>query len=217
MARKLILKEDGLNGTPNSPVGYRFIGYDNTTASQKVGATVSSIGGSSSSGAYITSQVSITPSEIISMNTSPVELILSPGVGKLIIVEKVVVGMDGNGATSSYSGVEDYGLVVTYGNNPSQTLGDPASIFASILVSSGTLSQPVVYTYSPYLSDMSSTAFALQDNIFFNLSPVDGILGNNPPLLFPNLGIYLTTNGSVDIEEGNVPINIYLTYRIITL
>ena len=47
MARKILLKEDGLTGTSNTPSGYRYVGYDGTTVSEKAGATVSSIGGGS--------------------------------------------------------------------------------------------------------------------------------------------------------------------------
>ncbi len=45
MARKILLKENGLSGSESTPSGYRYIGYDNTTPSQKSGATVSSLGG----------------------------------------------------------------------------------------------------------------------------------------------------------------------------
>jgi hypothetical protein len=43
--RKTIYKEDGLNGSPNSPTGYKYVGYDGETFSEKSGATVSAIGG----------------------------------------------------------------------------------------------------------------------------------------------------------------------------
>ena len=33
MARKILLKEDGLTGTSNTPSGYRYVGYDGTTVS----------------------------------------------------------------------------------------------------------------------------------------------------------------------------------------
>ena len=45
--KRLIFKEDGLNGSSNTPSGYRYVGYDGTTISQKSGATVSGIGESS--------------------------------------------------------------------------------------------------------------------------------------------------------------------------
>lgn len=48
MARRIILKENGLSETGNTLSGYRFLGYDGTTVSEKFGATVSPIGGSGS-------------------------------------------------------------------------------------------------------------------------------------------------------------------------
>ena len=64
---------------------------------------------------------------------------------------------------------------------------------------------------------MSSTAIAFGDDIFFNLAPLAGILGNAPALLFPNLGVYLTTNGNSNLTDGNVLVTVYLTYRILTV
>lgn len=45
MARKIVLKENGLSGQPNTPSGYKYLGYDNQTLSEKAGPTVSGIGG----------------------------------------------------------------------------------------------------------------------------------------------------------------------------
>lgn len=47
MARKIILSNNGMSGTSNAPTGYKYLGYDNETISEKNGATVSAIGGSS--------------------------------------------------------------------------------------------------------------------------------------------------------------------------
>lgn len=49
MARKIIFKEGGLSGTDNTPSGFRFLGYNGETISEKYGATISAIGGSGSS------------------------------------------------------------------------------------------------------------------------------------------------------------------------
>jgi hypothetical protein len=48
--KKIIVKDDGLNGSPNSPSGYKYLGYNGGTFSEKSGSTVSAIGGGSSSG-----------------------------------------------------------------------------------------------------------------------------------------------------------------------
>ena len=49
MARKIVLKENGLSGSGNAPNGYRYFGYDGVITSEKFGGTVSAIGGSGSS------------------------------------------------------------------------------------------------------------------------------------------------------------------------
>ena len=43
MARKLILKEDGLNNSGSAPTGYKYFGDVSGTLSQKIGGTVSGI------------------------------------------------------------------------------------------------------------------------------------------------------------------------------
>ena len=47
MANKIILKDNGILNTGNAPTGYKYLGYDGETISEKNGATVSAIGGSS--------------------------------------------------------------------------------------------------------------------------------------------------------------------------
>ena len=45
MARKILLKENGLSGSTNTPDGYKYIGFENGSFSEKSGATVSEVGG----------------------------------------------------------------------------------------------------------------------------------------------------------------------------
>lgn len=45
MARKIIYKQNGLSGQPDTPTGYKYLGYDGDSLSEKAGATVSAIGG----------------------------------------------------------------------------------------------------------------------------------------------------------------------------
>jgi hypothetical protein len=52
MARKIIFKQDGINNQSNSPSGYIYVGYDGNIISEKVGSTISAIGGGGS-GSYI--------------------------------------------------------------------------------------------------------------------------------------------------------------------
>lgn len=54
MARKVIYKENGFLGTTDTPSGYRYLGYDGTTLSEKTGATISAISGGSGSTPNIT-------------------------------------------------------------------------------------------------------------------------------------------------------------------
>jgi hypothetical protein len=46
MARKIILKDNGINNQTDAPSGYKYLGYDDQDISEKSGATVSAIGGS---------------------------------------------------------------------------------------------------------------------------------------------------------------------------
>ena len=165
-----------------------------------------------SSGTYQTATVNITPAEILDMNTTPVELLPTPGVGNVIIVENITCKFDGLTGTIAYNGD---GLIVTYGNNPSQTGGDPASIFASVLASQTTINNPITRTYAPYLGDMSANAIGFNDDVIFNLTPMEGISGNNPALLWKNLGIYLNTEAG--LTQGDVPLTVYITYRILAI
>jgi hypothetical protein len=43
--KKIIIKDDGLNGSSNTPSGYKYLGYDGDIFSEKSGATVSVISG----------------------------------------------------------------------------------------------------------------------------------------------------------------------------
>jgi len=47
MARGIILRNNGINQLNDSPTGYKYIGYDGESFSEKSGATVSVVGGSS--------------------------------------------------------------------------------------------------------------------------------------------------------------------------
>ena len=47
MARGIIFKDNGINELGNSPTGYKYVGYDGESFSEKSGSTVSVIGGGS--------------------------------------------------------------------------------------------------------------------------------------------------------------------------
>ena len=108
MARKIVLKEDGLTGTSNTPSGYRYVGYDGTTISEKTGATVSAIGGGDTS---VYTEVTINNTQIASMGTSPITLLAAPSAGtyykdiNIIIEATGALGVDfvtQNGGNSLY-------------------------------------------------------------------------------------------------------------------
>ena len=50
MARYVILKQDGITNQPAAPTGYKYIGFEGDTFSEKTGATVSGVGGGGSVG-----------------------------------------------------------------------------------------------------------------------------------------------------------------------
>jgi hypothetical protein len=85
--RKTIYKEDGLNGSPNSPTGYKYVGYDGETFSEKSGATVSSIGGGSSSGSLVYKAL-LTQSS----TNAPVATVLENTLGGTVVWTRTDVG-----------------------------------------------------------------------------------------------------------------------------
>ena len=88
MARKIILKDDGLNGAGSAPTGYSFFGKNGSTLSEKVGATVSGVGGGSD---YTEAIVNISSAQILSLGSSPVELLPAAGINNYYEIEKVIL------------------------------------------------------------------------------------------------------------------------------
>ena len=73
MARKIILKENGLSGSGNAPDGYKYLGDSVGSISEKVGATVSAIGGSSE---WLTLETpAFNHSQILTMGSSPLPIL----------------------------------------------------------------------------------------------------------------------------------------------
>ena len=108
MARKIVLKENGLDGTPNTPSGYKYLGDSGGNISEKVGATVSALGGGDQS---FYTEVTINNTQIASMGTSPITLLAAPSAGtyykdiEMIIEATGAVGVDGvtqNGGNTLY-------------------------------------------------------------------------------------------------------------------
>lgn len=86
MANKIILKENGLINTPNTPTGYKYFGYNGTVISEKSGATVSAI----SSGDWLEVVINISSSQLLNMNTTPIELLPAPGSGKYYDIDVAI-------------------------------------------------------------------------------------------------------------------------------
>lgn len=108
MARKIVIKENGLAETGNSPSGYKYLGDNAGTVSQKVGATVSALGGGDTS---VYTEVTINNTQIASMGTSPITLLAAPSAGtyykdiNIIIEATGALGVDfvtQNGGNSLY-------------------------------------------------------------------------------------------------------------------
>lgn len=74
MARKIILKEDGLTGSTNAPSGYRYVGYNGSIPAEKYGATVSPIGGIGIYLARFTTNGTNNPSVSVFQNTTGQDL-----------------------------------------------------------------------------------------------------------------------------------------------
>lgn len=111
MATKIIIKENGLSGTTNTPSGYKFIGDSLGTISQKLGATVSSIGGVSE---YTETIVNISSAQILAMGTTPIELLPAPGAGIYYDIDKIILEYTHN--TTPYSITSDFIFIAMLGN-----------------------------------------------------------------------------------------------------
>ena len=93
MAKRIYLKEDGLSGSGPVPVGYKQIGYEGATFSEKSGFTSSTIGGGSE---WIETIVNISSSQILNMGTTPIELLPAPGVNKYYEYDMILEANPGN-------------------------------------------------------------------------------------------------------------------------
>ena len=98
MARGIIFKNNGINELSNSPSGYKYLGYDGESLSEKSGATVSAIGGSSP---YTTYKATI---------------LASSGV----ITATVFENTTGSTVTFTRTTTGIWTLINEFGNNPSK-------------------------------------------------------------------------------------------------
>ena len=101
MAKRIYLKEDGLSGSGPVPAGYKQIGYEGATFSEKSGFTSSTIGGGSE---WIETIVNISSSQILNMGTTPIELLPAPGVNKYYDIEQIA--FEYTYGTTPYSGIQ---------------------------------------------------------------------------------------------------------------
>lgn len=94
MANKIILKENGINNAGDSPSGYKYLGFDGESFSEKSGATVSSIGGS-------------LVRRLIIRGFS------GDGIPGLAIVENTLVASGGGSVTVDFTGTNNSSLTAT--------------------------------------------------------------------------------------------------------
>jgi len=109
MPRRLIFKE-GNNLSSIGPIqsGYKMVAYEGGTFSQKVGGTVSAIGGNE----YQTAIVNISSAQILNMNGDPgnnIELLPAPGVNKYYQVDNII--LEYNLGTLEYNTISTYFLI----------------------------------------------------------------------------------------------------------
>jgi hypothetical protein len=115
MARKIILKDDGINNQSNVPSGYKYIGYDGEIVSQKSGATVSPICGV---GAYDYDyiEVPISSTQILQLNSTGVILLPAPVAGFWNDVDRIILEYTYGSSPYAIAGVEP-SLDIYYGIN----------------------------------------------------------------------------------------------------
>ncbi len=94
MANKIILKDNGINNAGDSPSGYKYLGFDGESFSEKSGATVSAIGGS-------------TVRRLIIRGFS------GDGIPGLAIIENTLVATGGGAVTVDFTGTNATTLVAT--------------------------------------------------------------------------------------------------------
>jgi hypothetical protein len=199
MARKIVLKENGLSNTPNTPNGYKYLGDDSGNISEKIGATISAIGGS-----IIESKITIPTSNVKTLNSAPYELIPAPGAGKVIDVISAVSRFIGGTVSYANSGY----IKVQYG-------GSGGSVFASFYGNpNSTLGTEVFETLADWISDGSSSA-VIGNPAFLKLRTSTGFDSAGDESFQENESIELWA--STDNTIGNSDMIMYLTYRILTL
>ena len=158
MARKIILKDNGLDGIGDTPSGYKYIGDSNGDISEKVGATISSIGGNSE-----TFKTTLNQATVRTLNSANsgygVELLPPPGVGKAYLISNPI-----------------YKWVVTGGSFTSADLwlyykNEGAATFLSIIIENPELIIPATFLEVPYNNNVTGAAEGLypSDNIGINL------------------------------------------------
>lgn len=180
MARKIILKEDGLAGSGTAPSGYRYFGYDGTTTSEKYGPTISSIGGDG----YSVLSITLTQSQIFDISTTPLQLLPALTNGKY------------------YTGYIDWeytygGVEYTFTSSPQNVhlLVFNSSAFETNRVSTSLSSIILTYNGNAVARTYLNT-FELQDTTNQLNSPV-GMKYTNNPVKLVLMETPLTGNGTL--------------------
>jgi hypothetical protein len=120
MARKVIFKDDGINGLSNSPLGYKYVGYDGQVISEKNGATVSAIGGDNSifsfTKSFLVSELATTtignPSTFLPITAEELGLNVNQAVN--ILAHNTIWVLDDDGVAVTATNID---IAVTNSNN----------------------------------------------------------------------------------------------------
>lgn len=139
-------------------------------------------------------QVTLTPTQIINMYTTPVQLIASQGAHKVILILAVTQEYIFN--TIAYTGTNDDGPVLQYG---SQQHAGGLIVFISTM--DITLSNSQVY-YGPPNGSFELGTF-----------PFPSVVGTNTQI--PNVGIYATTDMTT-YASGNGTLRYTIDYIVFT-
>jgi len=200
MARRILFKYDGINATGNPPDGYKFLGYDGYVASDRIGSTVSAIGGSGSS---VNFQEEVTHSELITLISGS---LLISGKSYLITDYKTVY------IQPDWSDIST--AVAVSGSLIKEGLTEPLVVTA---ISTNKLSPIAISTTFPtdviYYSPDVETLYPGYDTKGKILRRVDAV-GNDIPFDFRNVKfkVYpeLVYDGYRHYDNGNSPLEKYV-------
>jgi len=182
--KKIVLKDDGFADSPDSPTGYKYIGYDGGSLSQKSGSTITNIVPT-----YL--EVDISSAQILSMGTTPIELIAPQGADKYCMVSDLIIEETGGSV-----GYDFTGLNMALNNND----GDFTTAMQQL--SSGENEKRVFRLGALFLSSYLNNGTTDQPWLYVSSAI--------------NSGLYLTTDTEADPTSGNGTMKVKIWYTVRT-